>query len=57
MGQVQQQKRQTVLIVEDDAYLRRLTAARLETNNWTLSSVKARKLRLQPVDGDRQGLP
>jgi|EndMetStandDraft_3_1072993.scaffolds.fasta_scaffold3815435_1 GR25 family glycosyltransferase involved in LPS biosynthesis len=57
MGQVQQQKRQTVLIVEDDAYLRRLTAALLETNNWTLSSVKARKLRLQPVDGDRQGLP
>jgi len=55
MGQVQQQKRQTVLIVEDDAYLRRLTAALLETNNWTLSSVKPRSRGWQLAVGNRKG--
>jgi hypothetical protein len=44
MGQAQQ-TRGAVLIVEDDAELRRLTVALLKTSNWTPSSAKARKLR------------
>jgi hypothetical protein len=47
MGQAQQ-KRRAVLIVEDDAELRSLTAALFEPNNWTPSSAKAQKLRSQP---------
>jgi hypothetical protein len=44
MGQ-SQQKRRSVLIVEDDADLRSLMATLF---NWTPLSAKAQKLRLQP---------
>jgi hypothetical protein len=40
-------KQRAVLIVEDKAELRSLTAACSKTKKWTPSSAKARKLRLQ----------
>jgi CheY-like chemotaxis protein len=46
MGQAQQ-KRRAVLIVEDDAELRSLTAALFEDEQGTSSSAKAQKPRLQ----------
>jgi hypothetical protein len=47
MGQQAQQKRRAVLVVEHDAELRSLMAALFE-DEWTPSSAKAQKLRLQP---------
>ena len=47
MGQPQQ-KRRDVLIVEDDAELRSLTAALFEGDRWRPSSAKAQKQRWRP---------
>jgi hypothetical protein len=47
MGQAQQ-KRRAILVVEDDTELRSLTVGLFEDEQWTPSSAKARRLRLQP---------
>jgi hypothetical protein len=47
MGQLQQRRR-TILMVENDAELRSLTVALSKTDSWRLSNARVQKLRLQP---------